>query len=235
MKVLPVIALVILSLTTLACAQPVLPTATPYPTYTPAPTYTPYPTLAALPTHTPYPTYTPYPTLTDLPTHTPYPTYTPYPTETPLPTPTTTPSHRVYQSNKDRFEVTIPIDWNVDTRTEVEGTYRFNFPDAEGAAFIIPLEIDEAVPLPLLARQFLKEYQDNLLFELLEDKRIDSNRWRIHFRLFLTDNDCFLSEIESVLNRVGGIVYVTNTGACPSYLERRGADVDQFHESFRAW
>lgn len=72
----PIVALVILALTIVACTQPA-------------------PAATALPTHTPYPTYTPYPTLEPLPTHTPYPTYTPYPTPTPaaksVPAPTNTP------------------------------------------------------------------------------------------------------------------------------------------------
>ena len=96
----PIVALVILALTTVACSQPApaetaYPTYTPYPTLTALPTYTPYPAPTALPTHTPYPTYTPYPTLEPLPTHTPYPTYTPYPTPAPaaksVPAPTNTP------------------------------------------------------------------------------------------------------------------------------------------------
>ena len=114
-KVFPaLVALLIFSLTAVACAQPApmptpnipatvearlsqVPTATPYPTATPRPTHTPYPTptarptATAYPTATPRPTYTRYPTPTHLPTYTPYPTATAYPTYTPYPTPTPTP------------------------------------------------------------------------------------------------------------------------------------------------
>ena len=250
---LSVIALVVLSLTALACAQPIPPTATPYPTYTPAPTHTPYPTLAALPTHTPYPTPTPYPTLEPLPTHTPYPTptalptYTPYPTATPYPTntpqptatsfPTPTPiaSHRLYRSDKDRFEVTIPVDWVIDPRPKPEKAHIFHLPNSEGLASIIPLGESSILPLSFYAQTFLGDYKDNLFFELLESNEIDSNRWRTRFQLHITGYDCFLSEIENVWVRASGYLYATTTFSCPSYLEKRGADIDQFHESFRAW
>ena len=212
MKVLlSVIALAILSLSTLACAQPVPPTATPYPTYTPAPTYTPYPTATPLPTNTPQPT------------------------ATPLPTPTPVPDSRVYQSNEDRFEVTIPVDWTVDAQKELEGDHYFTFPDAEGAAFIIPLEIGEVVPLSFMVQRSLDDFEGNLTFELLESKEIDANSWRSRFHAYITNNPCLSSEIEQVFNRVGGTVYVVWTAACPSYLEKRRDDIDQFHESFRAW
>ena len=91
-----IIALAILSLTALSCAQPVAPTATAYPTDTP------YPTLADIPTHThthtpsptlELPTHTPYPTPTFLPTYTPSPTLEPPPTLTPYPTPTALPTY----------------------------------------------------------------------------------------------------------------------------------------------
>ena len=125
-KVFPaLVALVIVSLTTLACAQPApmptpnipatvearlsqVPTATPYPTATPRPTLTPYPTpparptATAYPTATPRPTYTLYPTPTPLPTYTPYPTATPYPTYTPYPKPTPTPRPTVAPTPKPR-------------------------------------------------------------------------------------------------------------------------------------
>ena len=208
---LPVIALAILSLTALACAQPVLPTATPYPTYTPAPTYTPYPTA------------------------TPVPTNTPQPTATPLPTPTPVPASRLYQSNNARFEVAIPVDWTVDAQKELEGNYLFKFPDAEGAAFIIPLEIGEVVPLSLVAQTSLENYEGNLTFELLESKEIDANSWRSRFHAYISDNSCLSSEVDERLNRVGGKVYVVLTSACASYLEKRRDDIDEFHESFRAW
>lgn len=234
-----IIALVICSLTAVSCAQPVAPTATAYPTYTPAPTYTPYPTLAALPTHTPYPTlaplptHTPYPTPTALPTYTPYPTYTPQPTATLHPTPTLASGYRVYRSNENRYEVTIPVDWAVET--DSDGTGSFNFQNSEGAASVTHLGASRTIPLSTFARLFLSRYEDNLFYELLENNEIDANRWRIRFRLHVTDNDCVLSEIESVLNLTPGGTYVTATFTCPAYLEKRRDDIDQFHESFRAW
>ena len=108
MKVLLIIAVAILSLAALACAQPSptvtpdipatvtarlsqTPTATPLPTYTLYPTATPRPTYTLYPTATPQPTYTLYPTATPRPTQTPLIRYVeviPSPTATPRPTPT---------------------------------------------------------------------------------------------------------------------------------------------------
>ena len=76
----PIVALVILALATVACTQPA-PAATALPTHTPYPTYTPYPTLEPLPTHTPYPTYTPYPTPAPAAKSVPAPTNTPQPVQ----------------------------------------------------------------------------------------------------------------------------------------------------------
>ena len=255
---LPVIALVILSLTAVACAQPVLPTATPYPTYTPAPTYTPYPTLTALPTHTPYPTleplpthtpyptptalptYTPYPTLVPLPTYTPYPTATPAPTYTPYPTPVPTPTLAPTPTQlPERVTYTTYTGWlhpfsvSIPNDWEVEvdyedSDYTFRPNDLDATALVQVVEKSLLLQFSTFVSLWISTGRDHGL-EVLESYAVGSNRWYIRGRLELS---ICVAEIEQNLHLKGDKVYVVSTFACPSSLSKAREPFSRFHSSF---
>lgn len=101
------LALLILTMATLACGESAspqaAPTQTPYPTYTPYPTHTPLPE----PADTPRPSNTPKPTNTPRPTSTPIPTDTPIPTNTLTPTPARTEAQVIKVVDGDTISVEI--------------------------------------------------------------------------------------------------------------------------------
>ena len=250
-----IIALAILSLTAVSCAQPVAPTATAYPTYTPPPTYTPYPTLADLPTHTPYPTpeplptHTPYPTPTALPTHTPYPTptalptYTPYPTatppptNTPIPTPTLEPTptrlpervaYRTYTSWLHQFEVSIPSDWD---DTYDDDQYSFG-PDNSSARALVQVVEKNRLPFSTYVLVWISTGKERGL-EVLESHAVGSNQWYVRGRLEL--RSCVV-EMEQNLFLKSNKIYIVITSACyPSDLVKMREPFDRFHASFRLY
>ena len=246
-----IIALVILSLTAVSCAQPVAPTATAYPTYTPAPTYTPYPTLTDLPTHTPYPTpeplpthtpyptptalptYTPYPAPTSLPTHTPYPTYTPYPTVTvtPFPSPTPVPeetSYRTYTSFRDRFEVSIPDNWIVDNSDREQ--YSFEDPNEEVVVIVTVAEIS-ILSMSEVVAIFISVASEKGI-DVLEHRQVETNKWylRTSFSIQLCDFDA-----DVYLIRNGDILYNVTTSTCSLLAPKWKEVFDVFHSSFDYW
>ena len=250
-----IIALVILSLTAVSCAQPVAPTATAYPTYTPAPTYTPYPTLTALPTHTPYPTptalptHTPYPTLEPLPTHTPYPTptalptYTPYPTATPaptytpIPTPTLKPTptrlpekvaYRRYTIWIHQFEVSIPSDWDA---TYEDDQYSFG-PSNSAARALVQILERNSLPFATYVLVWIAAGKERG-FEVLESHAVGSKQWYVRGRLEL--RSC-VAEMEQNFYLKSNKIYIVITSACPpSALVKLREPFDRFHSSFRLY
>lgn len=260
-----IIALVILSLTAVSCAQPVAPTATAYPTYTPAPTHTPYPTLAALPTYTPYPTlsplpthtpyptptalptYTPYPTLEQLPTHTPYPTptalptYTPYPTATPAPTYTPIPTPVLIPT-----PTRSPSSANYRTYTSYRHSFGVSVPndwdidyDGESIYSFIPSSRDVVVALQIWTQEpvFPLSTYVVLLVARLEDFEVLESYAIGSNRWYLRGRDTNSScDLESRFHFFRAEkVYSVYESGCPLAFTKWKEPLERFRATLRFW